>query len=138
MDHFTNKQTPFTLCLLDIKNFYAINNEYGSHAGDMLLKHLSTLLTNAFNENIFVSRIFADSFALLFSEEDKNFLQKHMVTIEKKIEQNPLRYTQDDIISFRCRLCFEHYDSNYSNAKLFLEHLQNNMKRKKIDEKLTC
>jgi len=138
IDNYTNKQSSFTLCLLDIDNFHTLNDEYGSHAGDMLLKHISTLLTNTFNENIFASRIFGDSFALLFnSQEHKNPLQDYIATIERKIKQNPLRYTKEDLISFECTFCFEHYSSKYANAKLFLEHLQNNMKRKKIDKKLT-
>ena len=138
IDNYTNKQTSFTLCLLDINNFHTLNDEYGSHAGDMLLKHISTLLTNIFNENVFISRIFADCFALLiYEEEHTNTIDKQIATIEKKIQQNPLRYTQEDIISFQATLCFEYYNPKYTDAKLFLEHLQNSMKRKKIDKRLT-
>jgi len=132
MSNYTNKQTPFSLCLLDIDNFHSLNDEYGAHACDMLLKHLSSLLKDFFKEDIFVSRVFGDSFAILLSSPQELDLQD----LEKKIELSPLRYTQEDIISFTCTLCFEPYTPKNNNPKKFLEYLQNEMKKRKIDKKL--
>jgi diguanylate cyclase (GGDEF)-like protein len=132
MSDYINKQTPFSLCLLDIDNFHSLNDEYGAHACDMLLKHLSTLLQNFFKEDIVISRVFGDSFAILLN----SYKELEFQALEKKIKLTPLRYTQEDIISFSCTLCVEHYTSQYNNPKLFLEHVQNKMKKRKIDKKL--
>ncbi len=132
MSNYANKQTDFSLCLLDIDNFHLLNDEYGAHACDMLLKHLSALLQKFFKEDIFVSRVFGDSFAILLNSQQK--LDLH--TLEKEIECSPLRYTQEDIISFTCTLCFEPYAPEHKNPKVFLEYLQNKMKKRKIDKKL--
>ncbi len=132
MSKFANEQTSFSLCLLDIDNFHSLNDEYGAHACDMLLKHLSTLLQNFFKEGTFISRVFGDSFAILLSLQED--LDLH--ALENKIALSPLRYSQEDIISFRSTLCFEHYASKYNNPKDFLEYLQNKIKKRKIDKKL--
>ena len=66
---------PFTVALLDIDHFKAINDEYGHDAGDAVLKQLADFMGNAFSR-FHLCRYGGEEFALVLSglDTDKAYL----------------------------------------------------------------
>ena len=55
---------PFSLVVVDIDRFKAINDEFGHRAGDDVLRHVATLLKSAFRKEDTIARIGGDEFAI--------------------------------------------------------------------------
>lgn len=58
------------LLIADIDGFGAVNRDYGTEAGNRILKRLAAILRKSIKKNDFVARIGADEFAFLFAEVD--------------------------------------------------------------------
>lgn len=56
--------TPFTVVLMDIDHFKKVNDTYGHHIGDQLLKHVVTLFENQLTEGQVFARYGGEEFAL--------------------------------------------------------------------------
>jgi diguanylate cyclase (GGDEF)-like protein len=61
---------PYTMIMLDLDNFKAINDTYGHPMGDSVLKQVAQALRNAVRETDFVARYGGDEFALILPETD--------------------------------------------------------------------
>lgn len=58
----------FALAIIDCDRFKVLNNTYGHHIGDQILKSLSQKLKNSVHKNDFVSRLYGDEFMILLRE----------------------------------------------------------------------
>lgn len=56
------------LVMADIDHFKQVNDKYGHMAGDVVLKHVATLLTNGVRESDFVARYGGEEFVILMPE----------------------------------------------------------------------
>ncbi len=61
---FTTELKPFSLVLIDLDRFKAVNDTYGHNAGDQLLIHISQRLSFIFKDH-FVARLGGDEFIIL-------------------------------------------------------------------------
>ncbi len=59
------------ICYLDLDHFKPINDRYGHHVGDMLLKELAVRLQNILREDDIIARLGGDEFVLIFSDLQK-------------------------------------------------------------------
>jgi len=81
------EEEPFGLMLIDINNFSALNELYGSDAGDDILKNISKFLIDFAKERYGVFRVGGDQFAFLnISDEKFNFTEELVANISKLIE----------------------------------------------------
>jgi len=91
----------FTICFIDLDKFKPVNDNYGHHAGDMLLKHIAKVLSDFVRKDDMVARIGGDEFIILFNSLSDN---KYIETMQKRLNalppKHPLIYSQDDIIEF--------------------------------------
>ena len=91
----------FALCYIDLDNFKPVNDAYGHHAGDMLLKHISSILLNFVRDIDTVSRIGGDEFIILLKHiENEEHLKGILKRINELASDNPLHYSEDDSIEF--------------------------------------
>jgi diguanylate cyclase (GGDEF)-like protein len=90
-------EQPFGLMMLDIDRFKAINDKYGHFAGDMVLKHLSNLLSKAFKGEL-LARLGGEEFVLLTSDSTtlKDKAEKLCSVVENaivKVDGQTIQYT---------------------------------------------
>lgn len=130
----SSDNTLFNLFFIDINKFKAVNDTYGHHAGDMLLKHIAKLLSDFVRGDDFVARVGGDAFIILFtsmkkSDEIKNILQRlYAIPL-----QNPLVYTDADIIEFNFSVGISSYPEDASTAQELLKIADKEMHRKRVD-----
>jgi len=130
----TENDTSFSICFIDLDKFKPINDNYGHHAGDMLLKHISSLLRNFVRECDTVSRIGGDEFIILFTDlENQEYLKFAIQRINELAKQKPLIYNEDDIIEFSFSLGTSSFPEHGKDAKTLLDYADKEMyKIKKI------
>lgn len=115
-----NKQ--FAICFIDLNKFKPINDNYGHHAGDMLLKHLAKILLDVIRKSDLVARIGGDEFVILFHDiEDKEFIFKKIEKIKKLSIEKPLIYTEEDIIHFSFSFGLSYYPKDADNTQELLK-----------------
>jgi diguanylate cyclase (GGDEF)-like protein len=121
----------FAICYIDIENFTQINDEYGYHAGDMLLKHTAQILSDFVRKEDMVSRIGGDEFVILIDKlQTKESVDKTLDRIIKLPAKNKLHYSEEDIIEFNfiLGLSFYPYDSKNSNELIQIAKKQTKKK----------
>jgi len=92
------EETPFGLMLIDVNNFSALNEIYGSDIGDDILRSIGKLLTNLGENRYQVFRVGGDQFAFLDMFSDKlNFTEDTVTNILEAIENTTIS-TNDDTI----------------------------------------
>ncbi|QSZ41379.1 diguanylate cyclase [Sulfurimonas aquatica] len=91
----------FSICCIDLDKFKPVNDNYGHHAGDMLLKHIAKVLTDFVRKKDMVARIGGDEFVIFFdSLSEKKSLCKMIERIEELPSKKPFIYSEEDIIEF--------------------------------------
>lgn len=60
----------FTILFLDIDNFKAINDEYGHHAGDTVLKTIADIITKEKRDSDIAARFGGEEFIILLTHSD--------------------------------------------------------------------
>jgi len=128
-----DKRRDISIALVDIVDFKTINEEYGAHAGDMLLKHTATLITSLLEPQDILTRLFGDTFVILF-EEGKNstYIEAIIQKIKQALQNNPLYYTQEDIIKAQLRVVYVQTNEERCSAKELLEKGEKELKREKL------
>lgn len=122
----------FSLCFIDLNKFKPINDTYGHHAGDMLLRHTAKLLSNFVRDLDVVARIGGDEFIILFHHmQHQDYLLDAMHRINSLAEQNPLVYNEEDTIHFNFSIGMSIYPKDAKNAKELLDFADKQMYKMK-------
>lgn len=92
---------PACLLMIDLDNFKWVNDKYGHHAGDTVLKALSILMSDVFGRKTdFVARFGGDEFAVILGEtvaDDACRMASKLIKLAREIqiecEGKPIRVT---------------------------------------------
>ena len=137
IDETIKTSNGFTICLIDINKFKSTNDTYGHHAGDMLLKHVTKILSDFVREQDTVARIGGDKFVILFNtineEKDINKMKERLLELAPK---HPLFYSEDDIIEFSFSLGFASYPSDAKETLSLLKQADKRMYYNKTSSEL--
>ena len=92
---------PFTLVVVSLRDFRLINNAWGQHNGDALLKSLSQFLI-AVGPSQNVYRFSGDEFALLFPKEEDSRIRSCIEKIQDRMtypwEVNDYQFNLSSVI----------------------------------------
>ncbi|MGI6104789.1 MAG: diguanylate cyclase domain-containing protein [Raoultibacter sp.] len=77
---------PLSIIIGDLNGLKKLNDGYGHHMGDALLRDISTILRRACPENGFAARIGGDEFVMLLKNHDQKAAEKVIVNIRELIE----------------------------------------------------
>ncbi len=79
---------PVSMFILDINGLKIINDSFGHHAGNQVLKKLSSVISNYITkENSFVARIGGDEFSVILPNTESKEAEKIMQVIIEKLNQ---------------------------------------------------
>ncbi len=87
-EKFKRTKKPFSAMLLDIDNFKQINDTFGHHIGDEVLKKVAHILQEESRKTDMVFRYGGEEFIILFPDSKIEEIKKVAERIRKKIEQN--------------------------------------------------
>jgi len=122
----------FALCFIDLDKFKPINDNYGHHAGDMLLKHVAKLFLYVVRKNDTVARIGGDEFVILFDNiSSRDVIQEKIDKIKKIVTKTPLAYTNNDLISFELSIGVSYYPEDTTDIQKLFKIADKNMYRDK-------
>lgn len=79
---FRNSSEPVALAVIDVDHFKEVNDEYGHETGDLMLKHVASLLESSFRSSDYVIRFGGDEFVVILTE----LKYENMSSIEKKFD----------------------------------------------------
>ncbi|MEA2074075.1 MAG: sensor domain-containing diguanylate cyclase [Campylobacterota bacterium] len=114
--------TTFTICFIDLDRFKPVNDNYGHHAGDMLLKHIAKVLSDFVRKGDMVARIGGDEFIILFdSLSDDKYIETMKTRLQELPPKHPLIYSQDDTIEFGFSLGLASYPQDATEAQELLK-----------------
>jgi len=89
---FRRYARPTALVIADIDHFKRINDTYGHHAGDMVLKNLSKLMKKEIREIDVLARYGGDEFALILPHTSYRQAYDVAERIRQKIADKPMQY----------------------------------------------
>lgn len=88
---------PFTFVLFDLNKFKLINDQYGHHEGDYVLKTFARLMLETFRESDIVARYGGDEFTLMLAnageDEVSKLLARFAQAVDEENESNQKTYT---------------------------------------------
>lgn len=84
VENIKNRLEPYTVMLIDLDGFKAVNDTYGHKTGDDLLITIARRLHKCAPENAIIARIGGDEFAILYPNAQKRFrpesIAKNIIT----------------------------------------------------------
>ncbi|WP_456401184.1 putative bifunctional diguanylate cyclase/phosphodiesterase [Persephonella sp.] len=98
------KKYKFSLILIDLDNFKIINDTYGHHVGDIILKSVADILEASTRDGDMVARVGGDEFVILLSETD---LERALIVAERirrNLEENKLCIYEGGVVTVSASL----------------------------------
>lgn len=95
-DYLETKE-PFTLIICDIDNFKQFNDTYGHECGDMVLKSISTLLSDAIRDQDFLCRWGGEEFLVFLKNIDVQQGKTIAERIRVQITENDVQYNDNKL-----------------------------------------
>ena len=131
-----NSEDFFALCFIDLNKFKNVNDEYGHHVGDMLLKHVGEVLSDIIRDEDTIARLGGDEFIILFEHlKSLEYLNLTLKRIEEISKKSPLYYNEDLTIPLSFSLGVSIYPKDGDNIEDLLNHADEKMyEDKKIRE----
>ncbi len=94
---FKAVNVPFGVNFIDIDNFKHINDTYGHGIGDEILKLLVQTVQSNLRKNDIIGRLGGEEFVVVFSDINKQGLEKASEKIRTLVESSSLRLTDNDL-----------------------------------------
>ena len=89
--------TDFSLIMFDLDDFKKYNDKYGHAAGDLALKHISSVVATGAPAGSLFSRYGGEEFALLLPGENKAGAVKTAEGLRRRIEKSPLELRRESM-----------------------------------------
>lgn len=87
VQNYRRHKREFTILFIDLNGFKEINDNYGHHVGDEILKHTAIQLGSILRETDTVARLGGDEFAVLLPETSPSQAQRVVKSIVETIKQ---------------------------------------------------
>lgn len=124
----------FSVCFLDCNKFKHLNDKYGHHVGDLVLKHLADTVSQVIRRKDFFSRFAGDEFCLILDgassdEAIHTALTKifEAVSVPVDLENNEIKVTLSIGVAI--------YPESGESANLLLKHADEAMYSAKKQKK---
>lgn len=116
--HSRQSGSDFVVCFVDVNNLKLVNDRYGHHEGDRMIKAIATCLDSSLRDGDYVCRLGGDEFLICFSNCGFADAQKAWTRIGSELDR--INFSDD----FKYRVSVSHGLVAYSeNRKLNLKEL---------------
>ena len=88
IDRVRRHTRPFTIAYFDLDNFKAVNDEHGHAAGDAVLRHIVSIVTQHLRVTDSIARLGGDEFAVLLPETDRAAARAVVDKIQHLIQED--------------------------------------------------
>ncbi len=92
IDDFLNSNDHYAIAMLDIDHFKKINDTYGHDVGDMVLKHLSTILKNNTKGSDLVARFGGEEFCIALANIDEKTAIRFFIKLKNLISNEEVKF----------------------------------------------
>lgn len=87
-DFFLSGKRSGAFFILDLDNFKSINDNYGHHYGDIVLKDTAKILLNNFRDEDLVGRLGGDEFVIFMKDiKNSNIIEKKAEALKKELKR---------------------------------------------------
>lgn len=93
----SNKKTSFGLIMLDIDYFKEINDSYGHHEGDKVLKEFSLRMQRCLREYDIIGRYGGEEFLILLPDTDEEGTKRAAERLQNEIISEPFYINNNEI-----------------------------------------
>lgn len=101
----TNEEQHFTMLYIDLDGFKKVNDEYGHHHGDELLKEISNRLNNCIRSSEFLCRLGGDEFVIIIERNSHHNLNEIDIIGYRIIKSvNEPVHIEDSIVKVGCSI----------------------------------
>lgn len=97
MERARRYSQPMCLALIDVDNFKKINDKYGHHIGDQVLKQLAGLMLSLARINETVARYGGEEIAVILPGVTMEQVARQSEMLRKRIESEPLHVGHGDV-----------------------------------------
>jgi diguanylate cyclase (GGDEF)-like protein len=109
------------MLLIDLDHFKKVNDTFGHPAGDMVLKHVATVLRNALRQYDILGRIGGEEFAVFLGATDTSTAKHIARRILQDMEESNIHYGSRKIkittsIGMTSRHCNVSFEQLYTEA----------------------
>lgn len=123
----------FSIAMLDIDHFKAINDNYGHDAGDIVLSSIAERVKNALRENDIIGRLGGEEF-IICCAEPVEIVHNSLIRVKKVISAEPINYEGKKItvtVSIGCYFISVDKDLDIANVETLLKKADSNLYRAK-------
>jgi len=98
LERLETDNKPFCLAMIDVDDFKAINDTYGHHYGDMILKHFAYILRKEIGSSDVAARFAGDEFIVLFRDQNISLAEIKMegiaiAVLESRTDDTQIRFS---------------------------------------------
>jgi diguanylate cyclase (GGDEF)-like protein/PAS domain S-box-containing protein len=125
-------QRMVAVLLLNVDNFKYVNESLGHDAGDELLKEIATRLRNALREHDTISRIGADSFAMVLMDQESLGATSQVMTRLFNVVRAPVMLRSQQEAFVTCSVGCALYPSDGDEPETLLRRADTAMHRARV------
>ena len=123
---FTQQKENLVVVMIDIDDFKKINDNYGHHIGDRVIKEFTKTIKNYISKDTIFGRIGGEEFALICNFEKESRIQKKVDILRKAIERTSIE-TPYGKIKFTISLGVAKITNKHKNIDEALKEADDNL-----------
>lgn len=132
-DHYNEEENvPIAIILCDLDDLKKINDRYGHKKGDELIKVTAIFLNNFATENVIVTRIGGDEFAILIVGEEEGKIAEFCMYLEELLSKHNNDPTN---MTVNLSIGYAYHSSSLSNMDQLFVKADRSMYRQKHERK---
>ena len=93
----TENENKYTIAIFDIDDFKNVNDTYGHQAGDAVLKAVSSIIEESYDNEFVTVRWGGEEFVLYMPQTDEIRAYEHLTYLRKRIENNIVEFDNQKI-----------------------------------------
>jgi len=135
IDYYDQCDVPITVLIADLDDLKRINDEYGHHMGDQLVREAANCFKAYAEKDAIVARIGGDEFAILMSNACTQYTELYLKKVQEKMQRD---YENLPFSPIQVSIGYEFGNSSYGVMEHLLSEadakMYKNKKMKKVEK----